>query len=123
MGRTYLFECPKCGYRAHVSGGADEGEHFSVETIACADCRQLYDAVTKLKAWSRLKTGYALKTPPKFAAVLNRLPPRGARPWLKFKPACPVSPLHRVRPWRRPDKCPQCGTFLEQNAIPFRLWD
>ena len=32
------------------------------------------------------------RTAPKFAAVLNRLPPRGARQWLKFKPVCPVSP-------------------------------
>jgi hypothetical protein len=57
------------------------------------------------------------------AAVLNRLPPRGVRPWLKFKPACPVSPLHRVRAWNRPDKCPKCGEYMEQNGLPFRLWD
>jgi ribosomal protein S27AE len=122
MGRTHLFECSKCGYQARVAGGAAEGEHFAVQTIACADCRALHDAVTRLKAsfWSREKPSSAA---PKFAVVLNRLPPRGARPWLKFKPACPVFPWHRVRLWKQPDKCPRCGNFLEANAVPFRLWD
>ena len=45
MGRTYSFECPKCEYRVQVAGGADEGAHFAVQTIACADCRELYDVV------------------------------------------------------------------------------
>lgn len=118
MGRTYAFECPKCNYRAHVAGGASEGLHFSVQTIACADCKALYDAVTRYKASARQR-----ENPPKFAAVLNRLPPRGPRHWLKFKPDCPVSPRHHIRPWKQPDKCPKCGTFLEPGALPFRIWD
>ena len=122
MGRTYLFECSKCGYHARVAGGAAEGEHFAVQTIACADCRALHDAVTRFKAASRPRES-ALKTAPKFAAMLNRLPPRGARQWLKFKPGCPVIAWHRIRPWKQPDKCPKCGNFLEPNAIPFRIWD
>jgi len=122
MGRTYLFECSRCGYRVCVAGGADEGEHFAVQTIACADCKVLHDAVVRFKASPWLR-GNPPKTAPKFAAVLNRLPPRGARQWLKFKPACPVSPLHRIRFWKQPDKCPRCGIFLELNAIPFRIWD
>ena len=122
MGRTYLFECSKCGYRVHVAGGADEGEHFAVQTVACADCRALYDAVTRFKP--SVRHGWnPPKTSPKFAAMLNRLPPRGARPWWEFKPACPVSPGHRIRIWKRLDKCPKCGAFLEQGAIPFRIWD
>jgi hypothetical protein len=122
MGRTYLFECSRCGYRARVAGGASEGEHFAVQTIACADCKELHDAVVRFKASPRLN-GNPPKTAPKFVAVLNRLPPRGVRQWLKFKPACPVSPLHRIRIWKQPDKCPRCGIFLELNAIPFRIWD
>ena len=122
MGRTYLFECSKCGYRVCVAGGADEGEHFAVQTIACADCKALHDAVTRFKDSPRFRENPP-KTAPKFVAVLNRLPPRGARQWLKFKPVCPVSPLHRIRIWKQPDKCPKCGIFLEQNAIPFRIWD
>ena len=50
MGRTYLFECFRCGYRARVSGGAGVGQHFAVQTIVCADCKELYDAVTEFKA-------------------------------------------------------------------------
>ena len=123
MGRTYLFECFRCGYRARVSGGAGAGEHFAVQTIVCADCKELYDAVTEFKATTSPMAGGSNKTAPQFAAVLNRLPPRGVRPRLKFKPACPVSPLHRVRVWNRPDKCPKCGMFMEQNGLPFRLWD
>ena len=49
MGRSYWFECPKCGYRAKVSGRADQGLTFFVQTILCCDCRELYDAVTRLK--------------------------------------------------------------------------
>jgi hypothetical protein len=122
MGRTYSFECSKCGYHVHVAGGVDEGEHFAVQTIACADCKALHDAVTRFKASPRQRENPS-KTAPKFAAVFNRLPPRDARHWLKFKPACPVWPLHRIRAWKQPGKCPKCGTFLEQSAIPFRMWD
>ena len=122
MGHTHLFECSKCGYTARVAGGAEEGEHFSVQTVACADCRALYDAVIQSRGSPRQKT-HPPKHAPKFATVLNRLPPRGARPWLKYQLACPVSPLHRVRAWKQPDKCPKCGNFLEPNAIPFRIWD
>ena len=110
MGRTCLFECSKCGYHVHVAGGADEGEHFAVQTIACADCKEIHDAVTRFKAPPRLRENPA-ETAPKFAAVLNRLLLRGARQWLKFKPACPVASWHRIRPWKQPDKCPKCGTF------------
>ena len=122
MGRTYLFECFRCGYRARVSGSAGVGQYFAVQTIVCADCKELYDAVTEFKAATPAAEG-SNKAAPGFAAVLNRLPPRGMQPRLKFKPTCPVSPLHRVHAWNRPDKCPKCGMFMEQNGLPFRLWD
>jgi hypothetical protein len=142
MGRTYLFECSKCGYRARVSGGADRGFHFAVQTILCRECEELYDAVTELKipdarpallaaglAPFRREgpTGARKKNmrPPAFASALNRLPPPGARQfrWLNFEAACPVSLRHRVEKWTQPGKCPKCGYFLEPNAIPFRIWD
>lgn len=128
MGRTYLFICPKCEHRAPVSGGADEGEHFSVQTIHCEECRQLFDAVVKWKTPVRAKEDEAKpsetgeKKPPLFAQVLNRLPPRGARKWLKFKPACPVDPRHRICDWQNPGRCPRCGATMEQ-ALKFRVWD
>jgi len=122
MGRTYSFECCKCGYQVRVAGGAGAGEHFAVQTIACADCRALHDAVVHFKPSLRQEENPPPAAPP-FAAMLNRLPPRGARPWWKFKPACPISPRHRVRSWKQPDKCPKCGNFMEPGALPFRIWD
>jgi len=121
MGRTYLFECFKCGYRARVSGGADRGRHVAVQTILCADCKELYDAVVEFKPSSR-KEGNP-KATPKFAALLNRLPPRGVRRWIELKPACPISSRHRIRLWKQPDQCPKCGVFLDPGALPFRFWD
>lgn len=142
MGRTYIFECPKCGYRAKVSGGADRGFHFAVQTVSCFQCKQLHDAVTEFKiavapplaeplSRKRLKSLAAARArrapapPPTFLAALNRLPPAGAKHfrWLKFNAACPLAPLHRVRDWNHPDRCPQCGVLMEQNALPFRIWD
>ena len=122
MGRTYLFECSRCGYHAGVAGGADEGDHFAVQTIACADCKVLYDAVIRMRISPRLKENPPA-TAPKFTAVLNRLPPRGVRQWQKFKPGCPASSLHRIRPWQQPGKCPKCGMFMERDGLPFRIWD
>jgi len=121
MGRIYLFECSKCGYRARVSGGADRGRHVAIQTIFCADCKELYDAVIEFRPSSQRETNP--KTAPRFAALLNRLPPRGGRRWVKLKPACPTSVRHRIRLWKPPDKCPRCGAFLESGAIPFRRWD
>lgn len=137
MGRTYLFECPKCGYRAKVAGGATSGAQFAVQTVLCFECRELHDAVVSLKVTrARLAADPSLgtrlpgkpkllKTAPPFAAVQNRLPwpARTRSQWQTFKPACPVSPRHRTREWNQPDKCPRCGVFLEMNAIPFREWD
>ena len=139
MGRSYWFECPRCGYRAKVSGGADRGKTFLVQTILCHDCSELYDAVTRLKVrddplrlgglggtgWARLTSQRSFGTPPSFQAVLNRLPPVGVKrfKWISFKLQCPVSAIHRVRSWNDPDKCPRCGVFLEKSALPYRLWD
>jgi hypothetical protein len=142
MGRTYLFECSKCGYRATVSGGADRGFHVAVQTVLCFECKQLHDAVTefrvsrvppllrpalrkRLKPLVEAAAGKRLKRPPTLAAALNRLPLLNARhfEWLRFAPACPVFPRHRIREWNQPDRCPKCGVLLQVNALPFRLWD
>ena len=140
MGRSYWFECPKCGYRAKASGRADRGLSFLVQTILCRDCRELYDAVIRLRiadefggrgSSGRLrKEGLprpqpGMAAPPGFLAVLNRLPLTGAKrfKWLAFMPQCPVSAMHRVRSWNDPDRCPKCGVYLEKNALPYRLWD
>src|SRR5712671_1505769 len=140
MGRSYWFECSKCGYRAKVSGGPDRGLHFFVQTIACLDCKQLFDAVTRLRVPDesglmlgnsfsglrrRRQSWQRTNLPPDFETVLNRLPFKAVKrlKWLNFKLQCPVSPFHRVQSWSAPDKCPRCGLYLEQNAIPYRIWE
>ena len=140
MGRSYWFECSRCGYRAKVAGRADRGLNFAVQTILCRDCKQLYDAVTRLRiadSFRERNLGFDLQyqkrrakqtapsSPPAFDTVLNRLPFKGIQHfrWLRFKPQCPVSSYHRVQEWNAPDKCPRCGVYMEQNAVPYRLWD
>lgn len=139
MGRTYLFECAKCGYRAKVAGGVARGFHLAVQTIACLDCRELHDVVTELKvpelpAAKRTlgkltpslgDAGSAMAVAPSFPAALNRLRPAGGRRfgWVLFKAVCPVSTFHRIREWNQPGRCPRCGVFLEGGAIPFKIWD
>jgi hypothetical protein len=137
MGRTYLFECSKCGYRTKVAGGADRGVSFAVQTLLCRECKELYDSVTAWKVAApglagtpggliQSKTGRKPTTsPPSFLVALNRLPLAGAArsTWVHFKLTCPVSDRHRIREWRSRGKCPKCGCYLEQNAIPFRIWD
>lgn len=140
MGRSYWFECSKCGYRAKVSGRADRGLGFCVQTIHCRDCRELYDAVTRFRvpdefgglAGNGRLRGLALPAakprltaPPRFEAALNRLLPKGVKrfKWVNFKLQCPVLAIHRVRGWNDPDQCPKCGVYLDKSALPYRLWD
>jgi hypothetical protein len=140
MGRSYWFECPRCSYRASVSGRADRGVRFCVQTILCRDCKQLYDALTRLRVVDVLgglgsrgqlhggkfrKAHPRFTAPPSFQSVVNWLPLAGGKRtrWLPFKLQCPVSAIHRVRSWNDPDQCPRCGIFLEKGGLPYRLWD
>jgi len=142
MGRSYWFECAKCGYRAKISGRADRGLNFFVQTIVCRDCRELYDAVTRIRLpnekpfkpagllgkWH--SSGFPSRQPipekpPSFNSALNRLQSTGAQSfrWVQFKVQCPVSSHHRVQSWNEPNKCPRCGAYLEKGAVPYRIWD
>ena len=139
MGRTYLFECGKCGFKAKVSGRADQGFDFSVQTILCRDCKKLYDAITRWKVPdepaepaptpARKGGGRLLRRNPEavptFDEAVNQLAVTKVKKlkWVPFKPRCPVSAVHRIQPWTDPGKCPRCGTYLERNALPFRIWE
>ena len=144
MGRSYWFECSKCGYRVKVSGRADRGLHVFVQTIHCRDCKELLDAVTRIRmpdqvpgpvrarfsagglAWFKLAgRNWATDGPPSLQTVLGRLSYIGFTrfKWLDFEPQCPVSPRHSVQSWSEPGKCPKCGVFLEKSAVPYRIWD
>ncbi|HXT11334.1 MAG TPA: hypothetical protein VN873_07205 [Candidatus Angelobacter sp.] len=132
MGRSYFFECSKCGYNATVSGGADAGYEFAVQTAACRDCRVLFDSVVRWRVpdnglkfisdFHRLRRRAEAEAPPTFEAALARLPPLGIRKfkWVQFKLRCAVSRAHRVNAWNEPGKCPRCGNFMDKNALPFR---
>jgi hypothetical protein len=81
-----------------------------------------------LSSWRRPLQASAkreLLKPPTFDSALNRLLYKGIRRfiWLQFKLQCPVSPLHRVRSWTAPGRCPRCGLHLERNAVPYRIWE
>lgn len=136
MGKSYWFECEKCGYRAKVAGRPDEGLHVAVQTILCKDCKELYDAVTRIRVMdgSRMALQGMLATAPfsnetkrapSFNWALNRLRYAGEKisDWLKFPLQCPVAAFHKVRAWNDPDRCPRCGAHLERSALAFRIWD
>jgi hypothetical protein len=128
VGRTYLFECSYCQYRAKVSGGADSGVHCEVQTVVCRDCRELMDVFTKVR---RLADGSS-SAPEKFPGFFRpEIPPvvlsggTAGRRWFweKCKLSCPVKPKHFVEAWNDPGRCPRCGNFMEKNGFPFRRWD
>lgn len=135
MGRSYLFECAKCEYKAKVSGGPDNGFEVVVQTAACRDCRKLFDSVVRWRVpdtglkipseFQRMRLRKKDETPPTLETALNRLLPVGIKrfKWVSFKIRCPVSLAHRVNAWNEPGKCPRCGSFMEKNALPFRYWD
>ena len=128
MGRTYFFSCGKCRYTAKVAGGPAEGLEFTVQTILCRECKELQDAVTAARVASGDEFGTIsgqFDSPPPLEKLFNRLPSlRRLNGHLKaFDLTCVSSPLHRVRAWNQPDKCPRCGNFMESSGFPFSLWD
>jgi len=138
MGRTFLFECSRCHYRAAVAGGADRGFNCYVQTIVCRDCSLLYDATTRLRvAESKTQRLPQLRWRPlalEFESVDQALPrfawynrllfaATQKSKWVTLKLRCPVSKTHRIAPWQEPGKCPRCNTYLEKTAMPYRIWD
>jgi len=132
VGKTYLFECPQCQYRAHISGGADGGLHCEIQTVICRDCRQLYDVFKRQRRRAdaqdvvRFPGFYRPEIPPTILVDSSVNPsPKQPAPlvWRQTEPACPVDPGHFVEPWKDPGRCPRCGNFMERNGIAFRAWD
>ena len=122
VGKTYQFECPLCQYRVKVSGGADAGLDCEVQTMVCRDCRELFDALTRVRRRAKANE--------KFKSMRSEIPPlqlRTAPPqppgWNTLETVCPVLARHRVEPWQDPGRCPRCGCHLEKSGLPFRIWD
>lgn len=126
MGKTYHFECPYCHYRARISGGADSGVHCEVQTVVCRDCRELMDVYVRVRR--RADTGAAVKFPGFFRpeippVVLRDGSAAGRLVWQKFSLACPAGSKHFVETWKDPGRCPRCGSFMEKNGFPTRIWE
>ena len=122
MGKTYLFECGLCHYRVKISGGADAGVDCEVQTVACRDCRELYDIFTRVRRQSTPVGKFKTLNPEIPPAALIGSPAR-RKGWQKHPLACPREPKHRIEPWNDPGRCPRCGNYLEKSGLPFRIWD
>jgi hypothetical protein len=133
MGRTYLFECPRCEYRAAVGGGLERGMLCQVQTIRCRDCSKLVDVPIRVRvtareakkpgamagnAWqdrlSRQFTNWHLQLPVGIAARDQ---------WVTLKPRCPINAVHRIEPWSHPGRCPRCDVPLDRTVMPYRIWE
>jgi len=97
MGARYQFICAACGYAAEVSGGDDAGLCACTTTIACEQCRELYDVVTA----QRQEEAHKFK---------------------ERAPRCPRSARHPFRPWVSGDPCPRCGGLMDNKGMT-ALWD
>jgi uncharacterized protein YlaI len=134
MGRTYLFECPRCEYRVAVAGGTESGLLCQVQTFRCSDCRALLDVTTRVRVESRevpLRPGLGRSDAwqdqlrRRFSNWHLQLPMGIASrdQWVTLKPRCLVSPIHRIEPWTHPGKCPRCEVHLERTVMPYRIWE
>lgn len=97
MGTLYTFTCTACGYSAEASGGADRGMIAEVQTVSCATCRELYDAVVRrhgLHEWGG-----------------TEVPLR-----------CPEHADHQIMVWNQGDPCPRCGEPMPPGQV-CGLWD
>jgi len=47
MGKKVTYQCEKCDYSAHISGGRDVGMMVKTNTFVCAICNELVDVVTE----------------------------------------------------------------------------
>jgi hypothetical protein len=99
MGLLYLFSCPACQFKAQVSGGLDYGMMAATQTIACGNCRRLYDAYV----------GKAERTSPEHVEAAELKCPKGSR--------------HQVEVWNHPGPCPRCGETLVRADDASVCWD
>jgi len=102
MGQLHAFTCPACGYRADVCGGKDIGLHAVLATVACRNCKALFDARADQEAADILVGGRT----------------RGRLTGL----TCPENPDHCVVQWRHPWACPKCGERMVKGGTTL-CWD
>ncbi len=133
MGRTYHYQCTQCQYHVRISGGTDSGLNCDVQTIVCRECRELFDVFTRMrraaghKEFARNLSAFARpEIPPVILRdslfARKRTEPRRFE-WQKIKLECPVAAKHFVEAWKHPGRCPRCHGFMEQEGLPFRVWE
>ena len=124
MPRIYIFRCERCEYSARIAGGEAEGYHATTQTIHCKNCRELRDVIVRERV-PEPPLPPLKKLLPEPATPSNTLkfgqPPRTR--WTTRPPACPVAATHEVTPWNKPGRCPHCGSFMEPDGLPFRIWE
>jgi len=47
MGKKVTYQCDKCAYSAHISGGRDVGMIVKTDTYVCYICKEIVDVVTE----------------------------------------------------------------------------
>jgi hypothetical protein len=105
MGMFHNFLCSHCGYKAQVNGGLDSLDYLTFETMFCADCSKLVDALVEFRPrWLRRqrnkKGGYETK-----------------KRCVVFCPNC--NGIHLL-PWEKHYPCPKCsGEIAAEKAVRY----
>jgi len=97
MVEFYKFYCEACGYEAMVSGKSGGSEFDEGLTIACEDCRQLYEIEPENAFTQKRKRSYRMLR-------------------------CPVNYIHKIHAWSHPGLCPNCGKPLKRGEMVIQ-WD
>lgn len=116
MGQLWLHHCDTCKYQAEISGGEDAGMACVTQTVYCAQCQQLDDAITAcVGECSEPDTD--LESRPLTASGPD---------WVECPPRCPRDASHPVTAWTAPGPCPRQGCPGTVSAQPdglICLWD
>jgi uncharacterized paraquat-inducible protein A len=102
MGTKYGFQCPKCGYKAIVSGGRDYGFVAVIRTMICVDCNDLVDVVIGREG----NDG-----------------PTGNVEYDKNLNSCPKCRGLNVYSWSAKRSCPRCKEKMVRSKEAVLLWD
>jgi translation initiation factor 2 gamma subunit (eIF-2gamma) len=98
MGSKYEYTCARCEYHVVVSGGRDAGMIAVVETMTCADRREVVDVlVARVR---NVELGFAQE----------------------LTQRCPHCKGETLTPWPETHPCPTCGDTMELGGL-IVLWD
>lgn len=100
MGVFKTYNCNKCNYTAHISGGPDSGALIKTNTMLCEHCTEVVDVV--IEYWTRIKP---------LNSDLDKCPECDSDEYLKEW-------NNKKRP------CPRCdGELEEDDEAWITMWD